>query len=207
MELDTDKIGCCPCCNIAMISVKVGATNLQQCPQCKGVWLDKQIFQDLSNNKQRQAEILTGQPILSIDPNISDLRQLVCPICQANMSVTKLQVNYGKVMIDVCAKDGIWFDQGELRQSMQLIANDAAKLQLITNVNPIPNNNLAASQLATGLVAASVVNNNSGGIGVGDVVGTVVDVASVAVDVVDVAEFGLSVGGALLEGLGSLLDW
>ena len=207
MEFETNNIGRCPCCNIAMRLVKVGATNLQQCAHCKGVWLDKQIFQDLATNRQRQSEILSGQPSLSIDTNISNSRQLACPTCQSNMLVTKLQVNYGQVMLDICAIDGVWFDQGELRQSIQLMANGTVNLQSLSNAISLPANDLAASQLATGLIAASVANANTSGISVGDVVGTAVEVAVEVVDVIDVAEFGLSIGGTLLDGIGSLFDW
>lgn len=93
---------------------------LDQCPTCEGVWLDKgelEKIQDIQLNdykeELKQLPDHIGKSILLAKEKTVPLRN--CPVCQQELE----RREYGfasMIMIDSCIKGhGVWLDKGELK--------------------------------------------------------------------------------------------
>ena len=89
------------------------------CPSCRGLWLDKGELEQIEETQERDySEELKLIPNL-VGPAYEMARQkklpeICCPKCGAGMS--RREYAYcSQVMIDVCVKcEGIWLDRGEI---------------------------------------------------------------------------------------------
>ncbi len=52
----------CPNCNVAMTQVKRSDVEIDMCPQCRGVWLDRGELEKLLQPLREQAEAPTQPP-------------------------------------------------------------------------------------------------------------------------------------------------
>jgi Zn-finger nucleic acid-binding protein len=113
----------CPRCNEILDRLSVASVEIDLCPGCSGIWLDKGElallreragFRDLRELKQHCA----GQRVV---PPSSRNVQLACPSCAGTLSA----VGMGRVLVDACDQcEGIWLDRGELEEAMTIIAPD-----------------------------------------------------------------------------------
>lgn len=121
--VETDARQLCPRCQVDMTAVAVGATPLKECPKCEGIWADAAALEQICADREKQAAVL-GLPA-PITPAGSggveqNIRYLPCPVCHKLMN----RVNFAHcshVVVDVCAKDGTWFDKDELRRIVEFI--------------------------------------------------------------------------------------
>lgn len=128
----------CPNCKVDLQAIKVGKTNLRECPKCEGLWVDMISFQEICSDQEDQAAVI-GMPMSIPDLNsesknaIPMVRYLPCPVCRQLMN----RVNFAHcshVVVDVCQKHGTWFDKDELRQIVEFIRggglNKARELEI-----------------------------------------------------------------------------
>lgn len=100
---------CCPHCKTALRSADTGLA----CTQCRGRFCDKAALKSLIDAACASAP--SGKykkPPLDISKAV---RYVPCPTCSQLMN----RRNFGDasgVVVDVCSKHGVWFDQGELLQ-------------------------------------------------------------------------------------------
>jgi len=112
----------CPRCRVEMRAVTIGKTQLQECPQCEGLWADTDSFADVFSHADQQSAIL-GTPRVSppsYDVTLEKVRYSPCPICGKLMN----RVNFAQcshVVVDVCNLHGTWFDKDELRRVVEFI--------------------------------------------------------------------------------------
>jgi Zn-finger nucleic acid-binding protein len=95
-----------------MIVLEIDEVEVDHCLKCKGTWLDAgelELLLDGAENKDRLLEALDVEAPADEAPRR-------CPICKKKMR--KVQCgSHERIVIDKCKKnDGLWFDQGELRQ-------------------------------------------------------------------------------------------
>ena len=116
--------GPCPRCNVTMHIVKVGRTNLSECRQCGGLWVDNSSFQQVCVDQERQEAVLgVARPSAEhADSKVSASARMYvpCPLCRQLMN----RVNFAGcsgVVIDWCKEHGSWFDYSELRQVVEFI--------------------------------------------------------------------------------------
>ena len=121
-EVETGKPLNCPRCKIVMEAVVVGKTSLRECTKCEGLWLDAAAFQEVCEDREKQAAVL-GM-VTSTQPGEAgdweNVRYLPCPICNGLMN----RVQFAKcshVIVDVCKSHGTWFDKDELRRIVEFI--------------------------------------------------------------------------------------
>ena len=115
--------GPCPACTKPLTATRVGDLDVQECPACGGLWLDRAVFEQLGASRERQGAVLgaltapTAPPLLSLEV----VQYRPCPACRQRMN----RVNYGRrsgVVLDVCKEHGLWFDRDELRRVLAFIS-------------------------------------------------------------------------------------
>jgi Zn-finger nucleic acid-binding protein len=105
-----------------MRAVLIGKTQLQECPQCEGLWADKDSLEEICANAEQQSAVL-GAPGVSppsYDVTLEKVRYSPCPLCGKLMN----RVNFAQcshVVVDVCNLHGTWFDKDELRRIVEFI--------------------------------------------------------------------------------------
>ena len=97
---------------------------LFECEVCGGLWIDKEIFEVLAG-RARTGKLPEGfgggEPAAAaVPPAEQGLRYRPCVACGALMN----RQNYGRksgVIVDVCARHGLWFDLHELDRLLRWI--------------------------------------------------------------------------------------
>ncbi|HVV00938.1 MAG TPA: zinc ribbon domain-containing protein [Verrucomicrobiae bacterium] len=113
----------CPGCRTPMQPVRVGSTDLLECPHCEGIWADAETLKQICSDREEQSAVL-GMANSSPGPAQIDfdmkVRYVPCPICRQLMN----RVNFAhcsNVIVDVCKAHGTWFEKDELRKIVEFI--------------------------------------------------------------------------------------
>ena len=112
----------CPVDNSVLQSqVYEGDVEVDACPSCGGMWLDKEELERIEQTQQRDyTEELKRMPdFIGAAYEMAlqkSLPVISCPKCNAEMS--KHEYAYcSQIVIDVCPKcQGLWLDKGEIEQ-------------------------------------------------------------------------------------------
>jgi Zn-finger nucleic acid-binding protein len=102
----------CPDCHLAMAAFDCGPGALHDCGRCGGQFVEHAALRDLLERHDRTEVPLAG-PRSRAGQADTRVRYVACPVCKALMN----RKNFGggsRVIVDVCAKHGTWFDDGEL---------------------------------------------------------------------------------------------
>jgi uncharacterized protein len=105
----------CPACKAQMFVMEYQGLELDDCPQCEGVWFDggelALLFADAEDRAHPELvpDLIAGLP----DAETREKKRR-CPICRAHMR----KVNIGprrRVLVDACSRGhGLYFDHGEV---------------------------------------------------------------------------------------------
>ena len=105
----------CPRCQSTLQTVVIPEAkfNLEvdQCPECKGIWFDQNELQAIEN---------VIEPVLfeirQIPSEYDQLTALHCPFCEDHPRMAKAEHQRDEqVIMDICEQcNGIWLDGGEL---------------------------------------------------------------------------------------------
>lgn len=112
----------CPRCRVDMSAAVIGSTKLMECPKCEGLWMDNATLQEICGDREKQASVL-GMAAHLPEPgfeSLESIRYVPCPVCHELMN----RVNFAHcshIILDVCGKDGTWFDKDELRKVVEFI--------------------------------------------------------------------------------------
>lgn len=88
------------------------------CTECQGRFVPEDIFVSLANDMQPP-----GSPLLTVLPLWSRVDSpLACPSCKQAMQ----PVHLGEVLLDHCARHGLWFDGGEMAESLLQFSEPAS---------------------------------------------------------------------------------
>jgi Zn-finger nucleic acid-binding protein len=105
----------------------LGATLLDECGSCGGVWLEAGAFEKLIKNRDQQTTVLShGGAYLELEAYskrtsaLETPRYLPCPDCGQLMN-RKNFANSSGVIVDVCKPHGFWFDRDELGRIIQFV--------------------------------------------------------------------------------------
>lgn len=115
----------CPRCKGEMLLVTVGRTPVNECPACRGFWLDTASFQEICSNHEEQGAILGNTNLPGAQgPQgagpMQPIKYLPCAVCGSLMH----RVNFGNVsgvIVDTCRRHGTWFDEQELHKIVHFI--------------------------------------------------------------------------------------
>lgn len=113
----------CPRCREPMQALKLGGTVARECAVCGGLWLDPESLQKLSDSREERAGIVgmlaARVPSAATPPDV--VRYVPCPRCERLMNRKNFAQSSG-VILDVCAKHGVWLDRGELERVLGFVA-------------------------------------------------------------------------------------
>lgn len=113
----------CPKCNEILDRLAVASVEIDLCPSCSGIWLDKgelaQLRERAGFRDLRELKRLSeGSRVV---PPSSPHVELGCPSCAGTLEAVPM----GEVLIDACDHcEGIWLDRGELEEALAVIAPD-----------------------------------------------------------------------------------
>src|ERR1043166_3013636 len=114
-----------PACGEKLKTTSLFDVDVDQCPKCKGVWLDYDELRIAKDHADRDLnwmdfEIWKHQDQFQMEP-----RHLKCPQCKIEL----VAIRYGstKVTIDFCKNcRGIWLDSGEFKRIIEALENELA---------------------------------------------------------------------------------
>jgi Zn-finger nucleic acid-binding protein len=103
---------CCVKCDSILDRGTYAGVEVDLCPRCGGLWLDKgeieRIGQATSAQLEELKRLLLGDP--KNRPAASDLTT-ACPACTGTLK----EVVLGPIKVDFCVRcHGVWLDRGEL---------------------------------------------------------------------------------------------
>ncbi len=102
----------CPVCKNAMITLELSDVEIDHCVNCGGIWLDSGELELLLNDKEKARELFDS---FEVNPDFQE-KSRQCPICDGKMDKIVIGKTNSLLLIDRCPRgDGLWFDQGELK--------------------------------------------------------------------------------------------
>ncbi len=112
----------CPGCGAVLIAIEFMGVELDYCPQCGGVWLDKGEFADILD----MAEVASGglTEALYNAPSLSPGKGK-CPRCGRPLGLVQLETAQSPIALDRCPDHhGLWLDRGEMGDIIQWFGQD-----------------------------------------------------------------------------------
>lgn len=109
----------CPDCKLPFKIFRGGTGALHDCERCGGQFVDHPLLKDLLEQREAYGRAAPRPPPRH-NPLESPMRYVACPECKDMM----MRRNFGRssgVIIDVCAKHGVWFDRGELPRVLSFV--------------------------------------------------------------------------------------
>jgi len=105
-----------PVSNEPMVVLELAGIEIDYCPLTHGIWLDAGELEELYHDREAAEKLIS-----SLKPDEgSREKKIRCPICNRKMEKVLVE---DKVLIDRCYKGhGLWFDEGELLQVMEMDA-------------------------------------------------------------------------------------
>lgn len=105
----------CAACGEPMIVLELAGIEIDNCPACKGIWLDSGELELLLTGADKREEVLNS---FSSDSGSREKRRR-CPICSKKMDKV-FYAGKRSVLIDKCPGGcGLWFDENELYQVIE----------------------------------------------------------------------------------------
>jgi len=103
----------CPVCKNAMITLELSEVEIDYCPGCGGIWLDKGELELLLDDAEKAGNLLDS---FKADSACLE-KPRKCPICMKKMAKIVVGEEAPVLLIDKCVRgDGLWFDKGELEE-------------------------------------------------------------------------------------------
>ncbi len=114
----------CPRCDASLREQNVGKSAISICTQCGGLWVGKNVFQEICTREEEQEAVLSfkQEPIATV-PQTSARRPqrayIPCPECGKLMNHKNFSGS--GTILDWCRDHGSWFDRNELQQIVGFI--------------------------------------------------------------------------------------
>jgi Zn-finger nucleic acid-binding protein len=120
----------CPACKEPMIILELHEVEIDYCSSCSGIWLDVGELELLFEDQSEREKIISS---FHSDPEHTETPYR-CPICRKKMD--KVYVGDKKeLLIDKCPdNDGLWFDEGELKDVLKLGDKDNKVVELLNDL-------------------------------------------------------------------------
>jgi len=111
----------CPRCGVPLEAHVRDGDELDLCPQCGGLWLDRGEFRRTTRESAVYRDADLGQEFVRSPPG-DPLRYVPCVRCGQVMH-RKNFARISGVIIDECARHGVWLDPGEMEKIRLFIAD------------------------------------------------------------------------------------
>lgn len=113
----------CPVCKNAMITFELEEVEVDYCTGCAGIWLDAGELELLLGSGEQANQLLSS---FKIDKHCAE-KPRKCPICRKKMQKIIVGDTKPPLLLDKCPRaEGLWFDQGELRDVLSRATLDKA---------------------------------------------------------------------------------
>lgn len=110
----------CARCGCEMKAVSVGAMELDECPECGGIWFDADELMGTVHLEEELAGRAELAPPKEDEVSL-DSPPAFCPRCSAPLEPHRFDLDLTVVM-DVCPRGhGLWLDQGELARIKEFL--------------------------------------------------------------------------------------
>jgi len=105
----------CPDCRVPLVARKTGVLGYAECARCGGLFLSNEVFERVVEGADARAtaQAVDGETPPEAGKIAARFHYRKCPSCAGLM----WRRNYGAgsgVILDVCRKDGVFLDRGEL---------------------------------------------------------------------------------------------
>lgn len=107
--------GTCPDCNVPLEGFTIGSSRARRCGTCEGLWMSQADFTRTCSREEQRAVALELLPVLKDRPRTRTalVAYRKCPACAALMTRRNPAAGSG-IVVDVCARHGVWLDKDEL---------------------------------------------------------------------------------------------
>lgn len=112
----------CPDCSCLMPCRRLGSIGINECPQCNGLWVPEDRFDQLVNTAIDSRKKADAQTLAAYEarkkggnPALQRVKYRKCPVCDGFMQRRNFRKSSG-VIIDRCGEHGTWLDADELEQ-------------------------------------------------------------------------------------------
>ncbi len=107
----------CPQCDKALVGLEYRGVEVDWCPVCKGLWLDRGELGILMRNDP------AAETAIPLEPGLRSRRR--CPSCGDRMR--EARVAGTPILLDVCPHGhGWWFDAGEVQAVINSVCDAEA---------------------------------------------------------------------------------
>jgi Zn-finger nucleic acid-binding protein len=122
----------CVKCGQAMVAKMVEDVEIDYCPGCRGLWLDKDEINQLAAKTGQALGELRALVQEGGEGQVSpEHRDRPCPACGGKMTVVLLR----SISLEHCLQcDGIFLDRGELDRAMEEFSSHASEIELIVSL-------------------------------------------------------------------------
>lgn len=107
----------CPRCAGELARRALADAHIEECRACKGVFVDSKLIPRILDALDLGGEVISTFPRGAAGPTVEPYlgpTYLKCPHCSGIMN-RRLFATGAKVIVDLCAHHGMWFDAAELR--------------------------------------------------------------------------------------------
>jgi Zn-finger nucleic acid-binding protein len=123
-ELGLEPIGesaelSCPDCHEALSAFRSAAGTLYDCAGCGGQLVEQPLLVELLERRELYGGA-APRPAARRNENLGRVRYVRCPACGVHMNRKNFGASSG-VIVDVCRKHGMWFDEGELPRVLAFV--------------------------------------------------------------------------------------
>jgi Zn-finger nucleic acid-binding protein len=118
----------CPGCRQSLAAFRAEGGTLFDCARCGGQFVEHVLLRALLERREVLGEAvptgISGRDATSTKAAgaIEPVRYVPCPACSAVMNRKNFGGTSG-VVVDVCKKDGMWFDAGELPRVLAFVSS------------------------------------------------------------------------------------
>ena len=113
----------CPKCNVGMKVVKLDSVEIDECPSCGGMWVDKMEEKqalDMKPSVFTVEELHNLREIYKPLGRVEEVKYFKCPHCSKFMW-RKNYMHHSGIIVDKCKDHGTFFDKGELEKAIEFI--------------------------------------------------------------------------------------
>ncbi len=112
----------CPDCRVPLVARTTGVLAYAECARCGGLFLSNEVFERVVEGADARAtaRAVEGEQPLEAEKSPARFHYRKCPSCAGLMT----RRNYGAasgVILDVCRKDGVFLDRGELTAVVEFL--------------------------------------------------------------------------------------
>lgn len=110
----------CPrCLDVELVGIHVGEHQVAECLKCTGLLVEHAVLDVVTRRGEERAG-LRLRPIAIAPTTPETTTYLLCPQCSAHMGRKRFGERSG-IVVDVCARHGVWFDRDEIARALEFI--------------------------------------------------------------------------------------